>query len=146
MRTSIVFIVAVVAILGALPAGAQPGSVAPTAPPIAQTPAQADLAPLVAPRVAYLNDVGTRKIAARTGKPRRDIQVLTQYGVSYFGWPKNVKPVAFEIEFFGGGAVAVRASGYSPARKADYAAAFDAVLPEAVRQAEILKARALRPK
>jgi hypothetical protein len=109
------------------------------------TPAQADLAPLVAARAGPLNDAEVRSILARTAKQRRDIRVSTRYGVSYFAWPKNVTPVAFEIDLSSGSPV-VRAEKYTSAKKATYEVAFDAILPAAAQQAEILRARALRPK
>ena len=36
-------------------------------------------------------------ITATPGKGSRSIHVHSQWGDSYFGWPKNVKPVAFTI-------------------------------------------------
>ena len=80
------------------------------------------------------------------GKQRRDIQVLTGYGPVYFAWLKNVTPVAFVIEVGKGGALTVRADGYTEANKASYAAAFDAVIPEAVRRTRSNNAWATRPK
>jgi hypothetical protein len=135
----------------AVPALAQqPGATsggAKSAPPVVAAAAvQPALAPLVAPRAAELSAAGIGKIVARTGKKRRDIQVATQYGSAYFAWPKNVTPVTFEIEVGQGGAVTVRANDYTEANRARYAAAFDAVLTESVRQANIARAYAQRPR
>jgi len=110
------------------------------------TPLQPELVPLIAPRAAELSSAGIQKIAARTDKKRRNIQVLTTYGPIYFGWPKNVTPVTFEIEVGTGSAVTVRAKGDIEANKARYAAAFDAIVPVALRQARDAKARAERPR
>jgi hypothetical protein len=107
---------------------------------------QPALAPLVAPRAAELVTAGIQKIVARTGMQKRDIQVLTSYGPIYFAWPKNVTPVTFGIEVGQGSAATVRAAGYTEANKERYAAAFDAILPEALRQALDAKARAQRPR
>ena len=106
----------------------------------------AALAPLVAPHATELNSVGIQRIVTRTGKQRRDIQVLTGYGPVYFAWPKNVTPVVFVIEVGKGGALTVRADGYTEANKASYSAAFDAVIPEAVRRTRSNNAWATRPK
>lgn len=138
----------------ALPAQAQqtaagtgvstPGSAA--KPATANGPAQPALSALVAPRASELADAGVQKITARTGKDALDIQVLTEYGPAYFGWPKNVTPVPFEIAVGAGNAVTVNANDYSETNKARYAAAFDAVIPWALAQANDLKTRALRPR
>ncbi len=101
---------------------------------------------LVAPRASELADAGVQKITARTGKDALDIQVLTEYGPAYFGWPKNVTPVPFEIAVGTGNAVTVNANAYAEANKARYAAAFDAVIPWALVQANDLKTQALRPR
>ena len=112
----------------------------------AVTPARPELAPLVAPRSVELREAGIQKIVTRTGKKRRDIQVFTQYGPVYFAWPKNVTPVLFEIELGQGGTPTVRASDYSDSDKARYAAAFDAIFPEALRGARSARATAQRPR
>ena len=106
----------------------------------------AALAPLVAPRTAELSAAGVQKVVARTGKNKRDIQVLTQWGPLYFPWPKNVTPVTFEIYVEGPNAFDVIAAGYDESNKARYAAAFDAVLPLAVRSANAARVQAQRPK
>ena len=116
----------------------------PTTPP--PPPVQPALEPLVAPRAAELNSVGIQRIVTRTGKQRRDIQVMTGYGPVYFAWPKNATPMAFVIEVGKGGAITVRAEGYTEANKASYSAAIDAVIPEAVRRTRSNNAWATRPK
>ena len=107
---------------------------------------QPALAELVAPRAADLGGAGIQKIVARTGKNRRDIQVLSSWGPIYFPWPKGVSPAPFQLDVGARNALTVRADGYVDAKKAQYAAAFDAVLPQAVRMANEARERALRPK
>ena len=72
--------------------------------------------------------------------------MLTGYGPVHFAWPKNVIPVAFVIEAGKGGALTVRADGHTEANKTSYAAAIDAVIPEAVRRTRSNNAWATRPK
>ena len=138
VRCALLFLIAC---LGAAAAVAASSA---TSPPPA--PVQPALAPLVTPRASELSSVGIQRIAARMGKQRRDIQVLTGHGSVYFAWPKNVTPVAFVIEVGTGGALTVRADGYTEANNPRYAAAFDAVLPEAVRRTRTNNAWATRPK
>ena len=114
---------------------------APTAPAV-----QPALAELFAPRAAELGGAGIQRIVARTGKNRRDIQVLSSWGPIYFPWPKGATPAPFQIDVGARNALTVRADGYAEAKKAQYAAAFDAVVPQAVRMANEAKERALRPK
>jgi hypothetical protein len=57
-----------------------------------------------------------------------------------------VTPVTFVIDATKDGAVTVRADGYTEANKARYAAAIDAVIPEAVRRTQANNAWATRPK
>ena len=104
------------------------------------------LAPLVGPHTAALSAAGVEEVVARTGKNRRDIQVVTKWGPAYFPWPKGVTPVTFDIYVKAPNAFDVTADGYSEANKARYAAAFDAVLPQAVRSANAVRAQATRPK
>ncbi|MCC7327743.1 MAG: hypothetical protein IT521_13190 [Burkholderiales bacterium] len=54
-------------------------------------------------------------------------------------------PVTFEIYVETASAFDVSADGYTEANKEGYAAAFDAVLPQAVRSANALRAQAQRP-
>jgi hypothetical protein len=115
----------------------------------AQTRASATweaLSPLVGPHTAALSAAGVEEVVARTGKNRRDIQVLTRWGPAYFPWPKGVTPVTFYIYVKAPNAFDVTADGFKEANKARYAAAFDAVLPQAVSSANALRAQATRPK
>jgi len=112
----------------------------------ASPPVQAALSQHVAPRAATLNASGIQTIAARTGRNRRDIQVLSQYGTIYFGWPKNIAPATFDLEVGKGGVPTVRAANYTDADRARYMAALDAVLPEALKRAEEAKSLRQRPK
>jgi hypothetical protein len=153
-RSSMVaaFVRAVVLVAAALaaPVHAQSPRVvanpAPNSPSGSSAPVQPALASLVAPRAPELLAAGVQTITARIGKQRRDIQVQTRYGPVYFGWPKNVTPVAFEIQVGSPADVVVRAAGYADANKAQYAAAFDAILPRAARESAEVKWRAERPK
>jgi hypothetical protein len=138
------FLSAVVAAALAAPGWAQQ---APAAPPSTQADKTfAALAPVVGPRTAELSAAGVQKIVARTGKGRRDIQVFTQWGPSYFPWPKGVTPVAFEVYVEAPNKFDVIAEGYAEADKARYAAAFEAIVPQAVRSAMALRAQAQQPK
>ena len=130
----------------AVPAWAQQP---PAAAGAAQTQAEATweaLAPLVGPHTAALSAAGVEEVVARTRKNKRDIQVLTKWGPAYFPWPKGVTPVTFDIYVKAPHAFDVTAQGYKDANKARYAAAFDAVLPQAVSSANALRAQATRPK
>jgi hypothetical protein len=88
---------------------------------------------------------GIRSVAARTGKQRRDIQVTTDWRPLYFAWPKGVSPAPFELRV-DKASLKVAPSSYAEKDQPLYAKAFDAVLPEAVRHANELRAQALRPK
>jgi len=100
----------------------------------------------VAPRGPELAAAGIKGIAARTGRQRRDIQVVTQFGPAYFAWPKGSAPAIFEIEVEAANNVEVWTTGYTPADEARYRAAIDAVIPEAVRAAARVREQATRPK
>jgi hypothetical protein len=66
--------------------------------------------------------------------------VQSPWGNSYFGWPKDVKPVAFTIVHAKKtGAVTVSAPGFTEANKEDYRAAVDAVVPVAISKARTMK-------
>lgn len=117
-----------------------------TAAPAKSAPNQPALAALAAPRASDLYAAGVQKIVARTGKQRRDIQILTSYGTSYIPWPKGVTPAPFQLDVGAKGALTVRADEYSDANRSRYAAAFDAILPEAVRLANESRAKAQRPR
>lgn len=135
-------LIPLMAIALAAPAGAQQPAAAPTK---ADATFQA-LSPLVAPRVAELHAAGVQKIVARTGKGRRDIQVLTRWGTTYLPWPKDVKPAEFDLLVEAPTVIDLTAPGYTDATKATYAAAFDAVLPRALRVANEARVAAMRPK
>jgi hypothetical protein len=128
------------------PAPAKPATPAPAKSAPAAPAVQPALAALAAQRAAELGNAGIQKIVARTGHKRRDIQVMTPYGASYFPWPKGVKPTPFQLDVGAGNALTVRAAGYTEANRANYAAAFDAVLPEAIRLANESRAKATRPR
>jgi hypothetical protein len=127
---------------------AQPAAAATKSSPTASAaaPAQPALAALVQARGAELAAAGIESIVARTGKQRRDLQVRSRYGPIYFGWPKGVKPVTFELTVGQGGTVTVKAQGGDATGLDDYRAAFDAVIPQAIRLARDAKARAERPR
>lgn len=127
------------------------------APALAQQPAggpatagewtlQPALVKHVAPRGPELAAAGIKSIAARTGRQRRDIQVVTAFGPGYFAWPKGATPAIFEIEVEAANNVEVWTTGYTPADEARYRAAIDAVIPEAVRAAARVRAQMTRPK
>ena len=107
---------------------------------------EAGLSALVAPHAKQLQAAGIQSILTRTGKRRRDIQVLTQWGPTYFPWPKGVTPAVFEIYVAKDGTAEVYTDGHSESTKARYAAAFNAVVPEAIRQAGLTRAAATKPK
>lgn len=106
------------------------------------------LSELVGSRAAEMQAAGIRSIGARIGKGRRDIQIETQYGYAYVAWPKNVTPIEFAIYLKVGATVyaTVYAADYTEADKARYAAAFDAIIPEAIRQANVARAATQRPR
>jgi len=104
------------------------------------------LSALVAPQAAQLRAAGVQSILTRTGKHRRDIQVLTQWGPAYFGWPKGVTPALFEIYIAKDGTAEVYTENYNESTKARYVAAFNALIPEAVRQAQLTRASAQKPR
>jgi hypothetical protein len=110
------------------------------------SPPQPALASLLEARAPELAAADVQRIVARSGRPGLDIQVLTSWGASYFGWPRGVAPVAFEVDVGGPQALTIRADGYSEANRARYAAAFDAIVPEAVRFGTEARAKATRPK
>ena len=120
---------------------AQAPAAAPAKAPAVAAPAagtvkavQPGLFEVAGPRVQEVMAAGIQKITATPGKGRRSIAVQSQWGESYFGFPKNVKPVAFTIETGkpAGGAT-ISAPGFKDANKADYKAAIEAVIPPAIR-------------
>ena len=105
------------------------------------------LSKLVAPQAAQLKAAGIKSILTRTGKHRRDIQVHTQWGPAYFPWPKNVTPALFEIYIANNGTAEVYTDeSYKDNTQARYVAAFNAIIPEAVRQAQLTRAAAEKPR
>ena len=67
----------------------------------------------------------------------RAITVESQWGASYFGWPKGVKPVAFTIQADKTGTTAtVSAPGFKEENRADYRAAIEAVVPFAISRTQ----------
>jgi hypothetical protein len=112
---------------------------------VAQTPAaaapaagavravQPGLIEVAGPRVNEAITAGITKITATPGKGSRSIVVQSPWGYSYFGWPKNLKPIAFTIDMGkpAGGAT-ISAPGINEANKADYKAAIEGIVRHAV--------------
>ena len=93
------------------------------------------------PRVNEVAAAGIQKITAAPGKGGRSIAVQSPWGNSYFGWPKNVKPVAFELVVGKTGQQATfKAPGLTDANRADYRAAADAIAPIAIAKTGEAKA------
>jgi hypothetical protein len=136
------FLIPLLALALAAPAWAQ----APAAPKSQADVAWEALSPLAAPYVAQLHAGGVEKIVARTTGNRRDIQVRTRWGPAYFGWPRGVTPVAFELSVDGPSTIDLVAPNYTPAARANYKTAFDAVLPQALKAANQARIDATRPK
>src|SRR5215510_3900388 len=122
------------------PAVAQTPAPAPAKPPAAMAPGggsvkavQPGLFEVAGPRINEVIAAGIQKITATPGKGRRSIDVQSPWGDSFYGWPKNVKPVAFTIEVGKppGGAT-ISAPGFNEANKADYQAAIDVVVRKAI--------------
>jgi len=128
----------------AAPALAQPAAAGPAS--AGEWTLQPVLVKHVTPRGPELAAAGIKSIAARTGRQRRDIQVVTAFGPGYFAWPKGATPAIFEIEVEAANNVEVWTSSYTPADEARYRAAIDAVIPEAVRTAARVRAQMTRPK
>jgi len=130
--------IAMAAALGVAVANAQP---APAAAPVRTVKAvQPGLLEVTGPRVNEAVAAGILKISATPGKGGRAIEVHSPWGNINFGWPKDVKPVAFTIEHAEKtGTVMVSAPGFTEANKADYKAAFEAVVPMAIAKAQAQK-------
>jgi hypothetical protein len=114
------------------------GAYAQTAAPPARTvkAVQPGLLEVTGPRVNEAVAAGIQKITATTGK----VEVHSPWGNINFPWPKDVKPVAFSIEHAkAANTVTVSAPGFSEATKADYKAAFEAVIPMAISKAQTQK-------
>jgi hypothetical protein len=85
------------------------------------------------PRANELAANGIQKITAAPGKGARSVKVESPWGDSYFGWPKDVKPVAFEIVTGKSGKEATfKAPGLTDANRGDYRAAAEAIVPVAI--------------
>ena len=112
---------------------------------LAQTPAPAPAPTVTAVQPGLIEVTGThandayaagiQKITATPGKGRRSIEVQSPWGNIYFGWPKDVKPVAFTIETAKNGGVQISAPGFTAANRGDYKAAIAAVVPIAINKA-----------
>ena len=85
------------------------------------------------PRTHEAVGAGIHKITATPGK---NISVQSPWGQIFFDWPKDVKQVAFTIETAQNGGVTISAPGFTMANKAEYRAAFDAVVPIAIAKAK----------
>lgn len=143
----ILHVVLVAAAVAAAPALAQTPAPAPAKAPAAAAPAtgtvkavQPGLLEVAGPRVNEVMAADIQKITAVTNKGSRSIYVESKWGNSYYGWPKNVKPVAFTVEVGkpAGGAT-ISAPGFTDANKADYKAAIESVLPNAIRFSNLHK-------
>jgi hypothetical protein len=132
-----------VAALIATPVFAQspaPAPAAAPAPAVVKTPAggtikavQPGLFEVAGPRVNDVMGAGIQRITATPGKGLRSIQVHSPWGESYFGWPKDVKPVPFTITTGKPeGSATISAPGFTQANAADYRAAIEAVVPFAI--------------
>jgi len=105
-----------------------------------------DLQPAVNPNISQfperdISPFGIQKITATTSSGGRAIRVNSPWGASSFGWPKGVKPVAFEIVTGKTGTDAtISAPGFNEANRADYRAAIDAVVPVAIARTADAKA------
>ena len=122
-------------------AGVVNAQTAPTQSPARTVKAvQPGLLEVTGPRVNDAVAAGIQKITATPGKGARSIEVHSPWGNIFFGWPKDVKPVAFTIEHAKAkDTVTVSAPGFSEATKADYKAAFEAVIPMAIAKAQAQK-------
>ncbi len=134
MRT-IAFILIVVAALGATVSNAQ--SAAKTTAPVTVTAVEPGLYAVAGARVQQVAAAGVQKITAMPGKDRRSIAVESPWGYSYFDYPKNVKPVPFEIWVGGSaGGATISAPGFNDTNKADYKAAIDAIISHAIKSTQ----------
>ena len=104
---------------------------------------QPGLFEVAGPRVQEDLDEGITKITAEPDKGGKSIYVESPWGPIYFGWPKDVKPVAFTIQTgkAGGKAAEISAPGFTEGNKGDYKAALDAIIPMAISKAAEQKAR-----
>jgi hypothetical protein len=132
------YLVVLAAVAAAI--AAQALAQAPAPAPAASAPAagtvkavQPGLFEVAGPRVNDVMAAGIQKITATPGKGGRSIHVQSPWGDSFYGWPKNVKPVAFTIEVGkpAGGAT-ISAPGFTEATRADYRTAIESVIPFAI--------------
>jgi hypothetical protein len=94
---------------------------------------QPGLFEVAGPRVNEVMGAGIQKITATPGKGVRSIAVQSPWGESYFGWPKNVKPVPFTITTGKpAGSATISAPGFTKDNAGDYKAAIEAVVPFAI--------------
>ena len=107
--------------------------------------ASPELFALAESRIPELRAAGVRQIVGRT-TGRNNVQVLTNWGAAYLRWPKDVKPVPFELYVNADGTNGAFATDFSAATKAQYAAALDATIPAAIKAAANARAAATRPK
>ena len=131
MRTlaSILFVVAAVV---ATPSYAQ--SATKSVGTVSVTAVEPGLFEVAGARVQQVAAAGVQSITATPGKGRRAIAVESQWGFSYFDYPKNVKPVPFEIVVGNpAGGATISAPGFNDANKADYRAAIDAIVAHAIK-------------
>jgi hypothetical protein len=91
----------------------------------------------------HVNDVYGAGIQKITARPGHSIEVQSPWGNINFGWPKDVKPVAFTITTARKGGVTISAPGLTEANKADYKAAIDPVVAMAIDKAQAQKQRKL---
>ncbi len=132
---------AVVLIVAALGAGATIAQTTQTTPAGNTIKAiQPGLLEVTGPHVNDVYGAGIQKITATPGK---SIAVQSPWGHISFGWPKDVKPVAFTIETAKNGGVTISAPGFTETNKADYKAAIDAVVAMAIDKAQAQKQRKL---
>jgi hypothetical protein len=129
-----------IVLAAALGAGMTHAQTAPTAPPARTvTAVQPGLLEVTGPHVNDVYGSGIQKITATPGKGSRSIAVHSPWGNLYFDWPKDVKPVAFEIETAKKGGVTISAPGFTEANKADYKAAIEAVVVMAMSKSQAQK-------
>jgi hypothetical protein len=124
------FVMTAVAAGGAMAQAAAPAKAA--APANSVKAIQPGLFEVAGPKVNDVIAAGIQKITATPGKGWRSIAVESPWGASYFGWPKNVKPVPFTITTGKGGTATISAPGFTDANKGDYKAAIEAVVPFAI--------------
>ncbi len=135
MRTLQLVVLAAAAV--AVPAFAQTAAPAPAAAPAANggtvKAVQPGLFEVAGPRVNEVMGAGIQKITAAPGQGLRSIRVQSPWGDSFFGWPKNVKPVPFTITIgTPAGGATITAPGFNEANKADYQASIETVAKFAI--------------